>query len=139
MQHRYYSTCMHACMQRGGEPVVLNCAIRFTPSSLFTLNRKEVMNHAHLFVVVVSVQAQIGPFFLTLSLAHTHEHTLALSRNHRGSELTLKPQHFVILYLMEVSVMVEIIQKEHHIRFIVTEKCCVYIPVTPKGREASQR
>lgn len=109
------------------------------------LNRKEVMNHAHLFVVVVSVQAQIGPFFLTLSLSlalsrwlsHTHEHTLALSRNHRGSELTLKPQHFVILYLMEV--MVEIIHKEHRIRFIVTEEGCVSLPATAEGHVRHHR
>lgn len=38
------------------------------------LNRKEVMNHAHLFVVVVSVRVQIGPH----SYMHTNTHTFSL-------------------------------------------------------------
>lgn len=41
--------------------------------ALFVLNRKEVMNHTHLFVVVASVQVQIGYPFLTTSLEITEE------------------------------------------------------------------
>lgn len=39
----------------------------------------------------------------------------------------MKPQHFVIFYLMEVSVMVEIIQKERDVGYIVTHKWCAYV------------
>lgn len=39
----------------------------------------------------------------------------------------MKPQHFVISYLMGVSVTVEIIQKEHDVGCVVTEKWRVYI------------
>lgn len=51
----------------------------------------------------------------------------------------MKPQHFVILYLMEVSVMVEIIQKEFDIGFTVTEKRCVYIPASAEGNVRHHR
>lgn len=59
--------------------------------AMFMLNRKEVMNHAHLFAAVVSVLVQI-PVFLPPSLSYcltvSHINKRTLSRNHRGSEQT---------------------------------------------------
>lgn len=63
----------------------------FTPSSLalFMLNRKEVMNHAHLFVVMVSVQVQIGPLVLSFALL-PRSHTLSLSLSPLSLSLSLE-------------------------------------------------
>lgn len=46
--------------------------------ALFILSREEVMNHTLLFVVVVSIQVQIGSRSLSLSLFHTYMSTRTL-------------------------------------------------------------